>query len=277
LEKKASGFGRILYTLKYKHTDTAQWQWSGSAEGQDNGEIIYGQARQDVDSLSISDVFHGTDRAITVREEGQKYKQAKFWYLEGDAPISITPTNLGLGSPKSMLSYMALIKMTDAWMGPIHGKNTWSSDRNSFLLQFKRSDGLHVAVLPLAAAGDLCTTSLVSNDSGSIIVKTQNDRKRLGKMRCIVSIDVDQTRVVDTAMYQARKTIHGAEIADAEDIKPSWWERWMDGLAYCTWNGVGRDLTEQRILDTVRDLADQGLKSTTCIYFAKGVILTSLY
>jgi len=164
---------------------------------------------------------------------------------------------------------MALVKITDAWMGPIHGKNTWSSERNSFLLQFKRSDGLHVVVLPLAAAGDLCSTSLVSNDSGNVIVKTQNDRKRSGKMRCIVSVDIDQTRVVDAAMYQARKTIHGTEMADVEDIKPSWWERWMDGLAYCTWNGVGRDLTEQRILDTVQDLLDQGLRSITYICYMK--------
>lgn len=254
-----------MYTLKYRHTNTAQWQWSGSGEGQDDGEIIYGLEQRETSSLSLGDVFQGTDKSITVREEGRNSKCAKLWFLEGEAPVSSTPTSLSLGSPSSLLSYMALIKMTDAWMGPIHGKDTWSNDRNAFMLQYKRSDGLHIAILPLAAAGDLCTSFLVSDESGNVVVKTQNDRKRSGKMRCIVSVSIDSTNVVDNAMYQARRTIHGAEAADVEDIKPSWWERWMDGLAYCTWNGVGRDLTEQRILDTVQDLEDQGLKSNTSI------------
>ena len=33
-----------------------------------------------------------------------------------------------------------------------------------------------------------------------------------------------------------------------------------DGLAYCSWNGLGREITEQRILDALQDLADNSIQ-----------------
>ena len=33
-----------------------------------------------------------------------------------------------------------------------------------------------------------------------------------------------------------------------------------DGLAYCTWNGLGREITEHKILNALQDLADNNIR-----------------
>lgn len=33
-----------------------------------------------------------------------------------------------------------------------------------------------------------------------------------------------------------------------------------DGLAYCTWNGLGREITEHKILNALQDLADHNIR-----------------
>ena len=71
-----------------------------------------------------------------------------------------------LGFPVDLVAYMALVKMTDAWMGPIQGKKSWLNHKDGFLLQYLRKDGLHVAVLPLAGVGDSCTTHVVADHDG---------------------------------------------------------------------------------------------------------------
>ncbi|KAH7090163.1 hypothetical protein FB567DRAFT_546397 [Paraphoma chrysanthemicola] len=35
---------------------------------------------------------------------------------------------------------------------------------------------------------------------------------------------------------------------------------WYDGIAYCTWNGIRRELNEEKILETLGELTDQGIR-----------------
>jgi hypothetical protein len=38
---------------------------------------------------------------------------------------------------------------------------------------------------------------------------------------------------------------------------------WEDGVSYCTWNGLGWDLSEEGILQALKALEDDGIISTT--------------
>lgn len=42
-------------------------------------------------------------------------------------------------------------------------------------------------------------------------------------------------------------------------------EAWYDGLTYCTWNGLGRELSEQRLLSSLGTLKTSGLSFSTLI------------
>lgn len=39
-----------------------------------------------------------------------------------------------------------------------------------------------------------------------------------------------------------------------------------DGLSYCTWNALGRELSEARILSALQDLADNGINGKSAMY-----------
>lgn len=45
-----------------------------------------------------------------------------------------------------------------------------------------------------------------------------------------------------------------------------------DGLAYCTWNGLGRELSEDKILSALQDLSDNGIHGTSAKAAQKPVL-----
>ena len=102
----------------------------------------------------------------------------------------------------------------------------------------------------------------------NVVLATQNDSQKTGEMRCVIAFGYHQQQVIDAVMYRAREILRkpenlsSSESSSAEEILPTWWETWADGLAYCTWNGLGRDLTEDRIVAAVQDLHDRGIKSS---------------
>jgi hypothetical protein len=80
---------------------------------------------------------------------------------------------------------------------------------------------------------------------------------------------------VAAVMYHARKIIMQYEAsagqADAEyqalldGFKPQWLENWYDGLSYCTWNGIGQDLTEDKIFNALDELAKNEINISNLI------------
>lgn len=42
-------------------------------------------------------------------------------------------------------------------------------------------------------------------------------------------------------------------------------ERWYDSLAYCTWNGLGQNLNEQKLLSALHLLSENGIKLASLI------------
>jgi hypothetical protein len=40
---------------------------------------------------------------------------------------------------------------------------------------------------------------------------------------------------------------------------------WEDGVSYCTWNGLGWDLSESKILQALKALEHSGIMSTKCM------------
>lgn len=52
---------------------------------------------------------------------------------------------------------------------------------------------------------------------------------------------------------------------------------WEDGLSYCTWNGLGWDLSESRILQALRSLEDSGIMSTKPMLLPGLSVLPNLF
>lgn len=137
---------------------------------------------------------------------------------------------------------------------------------DGLLTGFLRSDGTNVVVLGLAAV-DQCTTYIRADSGGIVELKTRNDGSVAGLHRAVVAVGLGWQETLDAAFYRARELISGISGVQGESdgdglVRAQWKQEWYDGLAYCTWNGLGRELTEQKILDALQDLVDNGIKGT---------------
>lgn len=129
------------------------------------------------------------------------------------------------------------------------------------MMGFLRSDGRHVVVL--AIAGLQSTTTYICSEQGRVLLKSLNDSGSPQVHRALIAIGPDWKATVDAAFDSARALFAGPAIGAAgnapPEVEPWWKESWFDGLGYCTWNSLGRELTQDRVLASLQDLHDSGI------------------
>ncbi|KAL9026101.1 MAG: hypothetical protein Q9196_005184, partial [Gyalolechia fulgens] len=126
------------------------------------------------------------------------------------------------------------------------------------------------------AAEDEVLTVFKPDDNGNIIAHSRNDSMEEGQARVLVAVGATFNTALAAVMYHARKIVLGNDLrskAEKEEmqhcldkgVKAEWMENWYDGLTYCTWNGLGQDLNEQKIFDALNVLKDNGIQITNLI------------
>jgi hypothetical protein len=139
---------------------------------------------------------------------------------------------------------------------------------------FQRSyDGKHVAVLPVSGlgSGSAYVTSCASGD-GSIVIRGKNDGEgpiSERKVQVIIAVSNDPFKTVAAATNYLKKLIMDSRGFESTLIDQ--WSKlelegedrtaWEDGLSYCTWNGIGADLSEDKILKALDELERAGVRS----------------
>jgi hypothetical protein len=175
-------------------------------------------------------------------------------------------SNTNLGTPIDITSYYALAKKGGPWMGPQQGRDTFMVTADTLLMGYLRSDGRHVVILALSGIQD--TTTYIRSGMGRVLLKSLNDSGKEGKHQAIIATGLNWQELVTAAFEQARGMLRSAGITEEsapEEVQPLWRESWYDGLGYCTWNSLGRELTQDRILGSLQDLHDAGIFVTTLI------------
>jgi hypothetical protein len=133
------------------------------------------------------------------------------------------------------------------------------------LLSILRSDGAHIVVLPINGIPGILMT--IHNDvDGNIVARIRNDTPSSIEAQVVIATG----RSLETAISSAvgiLKTRLPENVAETENVKTAATDLtdWHDGLSYCTWNGIGRELNEKKILDTLTGLANHGIRVTNLI------------
>ncbi|KAL8934159.1 MAG: hypothetical protein Q9216_006045, partial [Gyalolechia sp. 2 TL-2023] len=126
------------------------------------------------------------------------------------------------------------------------------------------------------AAEDQVLTVFKPDDRGNVIAHSRNDSTQEGQVRVLAAVGATFNTALAAVMYHARKIVQGNDLmskADKEEmqhalekeVKAEWIENWYDGLTYCTWNGLGQDLNEQKIFDALNVLKDNKIQITNLI------------
>jgi len=158
------------------------------------------------------------------------------------------------------------VKLSSPWMGPHQGSGHFTIDKDALAMGYLRSDGRHVFVLGVSGLGG--TTTYIRSEAGSVLLKSRNDSNEQGLHRAIIATGLVWKEIVEAAFQSARVLLscHGiAEETAPPELEPYWRESWYDGLGYCTWNSLGREISENRILEALHDLESNNICISTLI------------
>lgn len=149
-------------------------------------------------------------------------------------------------------------------MGPVHGTTAFNTNKDALMLLFQRTDAKHVVVLPVSAQGNGSTYITSDEESrGEVMVISRDDgedRGEVRKVQVIVSVGDTPRETVAAAMGYLRGLVMGGK-GPVEGVKEGKSRRmWEDGVSYCTWNGLGWDLSEGRIVGALEQLENAGVK-----------------
>ncbi|KAF2454354.1 raffinose synthase protein-like protein Sip1 [Lineolata rhizophorae] len=180
-----------------------------------------------------------------------------------------------LGVPTALGRWMALVRLWSPWLAPRHGRAgaPFAPDKEAVLAAFLREDGLSVAALAVSGVRDVLVT--MGGEQGRVVATAANDRVGEGEALVLVSVGRSFEEANAAVWYEARKAVMGWEVEEKEkagageegggEVDAKWLQNWYDGLTYCTWNGLGQDLTEEKVLTALDELEKSGVSITNLI------------
>ncbi|KAJ5486115.1 hypothetical protein N7530_000415 [Penicillium desertorum] len=292
--------GHAQFTVRFRTGPDAEWQWANQMHPVSDGEIVYSARHSDLDKDVSMDVA-----AQAPKEQLQKYIDnlhgdlqvesrlseapgSILWALSGDIDGvqngSSTIKQLALGIPSSVVRYFSLVRVSSPWLGPRHGKDNFRLTEDAIFCSFLREDGVNLGLLAVSGVNDVLTV-FQSGENGEVVISSKSDDLEASKFHVLVSAAENFEVAMSAVVYEARKVVRpfaDTSHLDLEDSVPlsppgddmvlvekdptaQWLSEWVDGLTYCTWNGLGQDLTEEKILCALDSLKANGINIVNLI------------
>ncbi|MCJ1308883.1 hypothetical protein MMC25_002538 [Agyrium rufum] len=268
------------FTLKYRTSSSPTWKWVNSEASIPDGEIYFQAATP---STSLKDYFEDLGSSFEVEAVSSDVKGTLLWSLKSTVEGTKSEaedeepsySELTLGTPRDFSRWFALIRLWSPWLAPRHGKQKFKINEDGVLCSFLREDGLHLTLLAVSGIEDILTV-FKHDGKGNVTVGSWNDSPKSGTVRIIVAVGRTFEESNAACMYHARSVVAGGviipdalqkEYANATEgnANAEWMENWYDGLTYCTWNGLGQDLTEEKIFNALDTLRKNDIKITNLI------------
>lgn len=191
---------------------------------------------------------------------------------------------LALGTPSLMAKNFSLVRFWSPWLGPRHGRDKFRLTEDAILCSFLRKDGTHLVLLAVSGIDDVLAV-FQSGDSGEVMIKARSDNAGTAKFHVLVAVAENYEVAMSAVIYESRKVVKPFTEAANEpsedrppasppsddivvvekDPKLQWLTKWVDGLTYCTWNGLGQNLTEEKILGALDALKAHGINIVNLI------------
>ncbi|EAW10291.1 putative raffinose synthase protein Sip1 [Aspergillus clavatus NRRL 1] len=236
---------------------------------------------------SFSKYFENLSTEVEIESRTSEAPGSFLWSLSGSIEGAKVGESghkqLALGLPASLARYFALVRVWIPWLGPRHGKKKFRLTEDALLCSFLRTDGSHLVLLAVSGINNVLTL-FTSNDNGELVIKATNDHTETSKFQVLASVADDFEVAMSAVIYEARKLVKpyateeiseesptpGSPVGDdivmvENDPKAQWFAEWYDGLTYCTWNGLGQNLTEEKILFALDSMKEHGIKIANLI------------
>lgn len=286
---------KVPFTVRYRINPDEEWTWVWDVFGSSDGEVIL-QPPIDPNYLGGSPVeLHDGwfTRKLTSEAPG-----AKLYSLESAStiPYDIDDSHEEckiLGKLFMAHRWFALVRIWSPWLAPRHGSEHFRLTEPAILLSFLRTDGLHVVLLAVNGIDEVLTTFRSDHD-GNIVVAARNDTGKERKFKVLAATGYSFDVANAAVMYEMRKQVrassayleaaqslpthiqHDSSDTTANEILvsnihdnsdpsnndspvPQWLASWYDSLAYCTWNSLGQDLNQEKIIKALQHFKDNDI------------------
>lgn len=269
----------LRFTIKYRPSPTQSWLWARDEFGSDDGLVLLNMESQRPLTNDISTVIQGLNPDLKVKSVASQTPRTQLWTIEAAVPPAgddvSAYADIELGTPwGGFIRYLALIRHSPAWLGPRHGKNKFSLDRDALLCSFLSHEGKHVVLLGMSNI-NYVTTLLRSSNHGPVMLHIRSDENVSSTGVLLVAVGDSCESAISAAMYHARALIMSASSTPvaplhelslhSDDPKAEWMQNWYDGLGYCTWNALGQHLTEDKLLKAIERLKENNIKISNLI------------
>ena len=278
----------VSFTVKFRTGPEANWQWVNDQFGFSDGVLIPHPAKQEEDLTHFLGLNPSADfETLSLRSESPG---ARLWSIVANVgsdhqkgPGKYTRM---LGKPLRARKSFSLVRIWSPWLAPRHGKSTFRLTEDGILCCFLRDDGMSLVLVAMSGLEDTLST-FRSDDDGNILVASHVDGHRDApqKFHVLAATAEDPENAVAAVMYEARKLARSTTSATVDQTamnlrhysadndlvivekqyNSQWLEDWFDGLTYCTWNGLGQDLTEDKLMHALQALKDSGITVSNLI------------
>ena len=266
----------ISFTITFRPSEEEPWKWANEQFSTSDGRIVYRSA--DTPKAELTHYIEGLPPYLQIVDEKSDTPETRLWTIT--SPVNAASgtasgySNNKLGRPTSYLRWFALVRLWSPWLAPRQGRGIFRPDKEAVLTAFQRDDGTHLVIVAVSGVDDVLTCLHHDGDE-NIVISSRNDGEDDGYARLIASVGNTLENAIAAAMYHARKIVQRYEVASGEydaemkalvdGVKPEWLENWYDGLSYCTWNGIGQNLTEQKIFDALDSLQSNNINVSNLI------------
>ncbi|KAJ5503355.1 Aldolase-type TIM barrel [Penicillium fimorum] len=292
--------GHAQFTVRFRTGPDTEWQWANERHHVSDGELVYSARYSGLDGALSTEVatlapkeqlekyIDNIHEDLTIQSRRSEAPGSVLWALSGDIDDvqdgSSIIKRLALGTPSSVVRYFSLVRIWSPWLGPRHGKDNFRLTEDAILCSFLREDGVNLVLLAVSGVNDVLTV-FQSGENGEVVLSAKSDNSEASKFQVLVSAAENFEVAISAVVYEARKVVRpfaDASQLDLEDPDPlsppgddmvlvendpsaQWLSEWFDGLTYCTWNGLGQELTEEKILRALDSLKANGVNVTNLI------------
>lgn len=261
------------FTLKLRK-GTGPWQWIRDVCALEDGEVF--SRPTNPPSSDIDHYLGGLSEDCNIREVETASPGCICWELSKSLSaadgIHSAWDRATLGTPQSVSRWFALVRHNPAWFAPRQGRDAVMLNVDAILLSFLRKDGTHLILVAVSGFDDI-TCVFRADVPGLIVLVSRNDKESAGTAHLFAAVGPTWHTAVKTAM-EATKGYVQQQTSCMEDpgaypvLTPEEEQEltcWYDGLTYCTWNGLGQDLTPAKILEALDTLKGNDIHVDTLL------------
>ncbi|KAK5632632.1 hypothetical protein RRF57_008346 [Xylaria bambusicola] len=267
----------LRFTVKYRFSPTKPWIWARDGLGVDDGLVVLNPEDQHTLASDLSEIIQDLNPELNIRSVASQTPRTQLWTVEAVVGPSCDGVSayadIELGIPWGGFErYFALVRHSTAWLGPRQGKTHFSLDKDALLCSFLSREGKHLVLLGISNVNSVVTL-LRSSDRGPVMIHIRNDENTSSTGMVLVAVGDSCESAIAAAVYHARtlilsctqNTLPQESAAQSDDMKTEWVQDWCDGLGYCTWNALGQQLTEDKLLSAVKCLKENNIHISNLI------------